>query len=104
MKLFPPRIVGQLGKEAGSTKKTDVGFFSWISGGAERPTDMELFGWLIDELKDEADPDAVRALLDQWRLDAPEEFRERLTLLLRLMPPSHPVHALKESYATQTPA
>jgi hypothetical protein len=104
MNPFPPRIVGHLGQEAGSSKKTDVGFFPWISGSAERPTDMELFGWLIDEFKSESDPDAVRALLDQWKLDAPEEFQERLAFLLRLMPPSHPVHTLKESYTTQTPA
>lgn len=98
MSPFPPRIVGHLGQEAGSSKKTDVGFFSWISGSDERPTDMELFGWLVDELKSETDQGAVRALLDQWKSEAPEEFPERLALLLRLMPPDHPVHLLKESY------
>ncbi|OGL73183.1 hypothetical protein A3E39_00215 [Candidatus Uhrbacteria bacterium RIFCSPHIGHO2_12_FULL_60_25] len=89
----------RFGIDPADTRKTDIAFYDWITGKDPSKALARFMVWLLDEFKEEKDQATIRNVLDDWRwsCDA-DEFQSRVSVLSRLMPDSHPFHAVKNEY------
>lgn len=90
----------QIGREPSSDGKGKDGqFYEWIAGGDSEKASGQFLLWLIDDLREETDITALQSLLDDWHARCtPKEFAERLEILRKLLPSSHPIHPLVQKY------
>lgn len=93
-------LTSQLGRNADQPGKgSDFAFYDWLQGTDKQPTLPKIFLWLLDDLKEENDPAEVKKVLDLWQQSTDiNEFKNRMALLEKIMPPHHPFHNLKNEY------